>query len=91
MEGSAFRKSLMEIKQSEAEIRWKEAAENCKDKPLVFNDIDFSSLAEFEHDPLVLVKAAQAEKERDNPRPQWGAAPPPPPPNIGGPGKKVPI
>lgn len=84
MEGSAFRKSLMDIKTSESELRWKEAAENCKDKPMVFNDIDFSSLAEFEQDPLVLVKAAQAAQERDAPRQQWGGIAPPPPPNMRG-------
>ncbi|KAI6183082.1 hypothetical protein M3Y97_00450000 [Aphelenchoides bicaudatus] len=79
MEGSAFRKSLVESKPSESEARWQEAAQNCKDKPMVFNDIDFSSLAEFEQDPLVLVKAAQAAQERDMPRSFSGLVPPPPP------------
>ncbi|KAI6239779.1 FH2 domain-containing protein [Aphelenchoides fujianensis] len=85
-EGSTFRKNLMEIKQSESELRWKEAAEKCKDKPLVFNDIDFSSLAEFEQDPLVLVKAAQAAQERQNGGGRFGGVgvPPPPPPGVGG-------
>lgn len=82
MENSAFRKSLMESKPSESELRWKEAAENCKGKPMVFNDIDFSSLAEFEQDPLVLVKAAQAAQERDTSK-FFGMTPPPPPLNIG--------
>jgi hypothetical protein len=84
MEGSAFRKNLLEIKPSESELRWKEAAEKCKGKPMVFNDIDFSSLAEFEQDPLVLVRAAEAAQERDAPRSQWGIVPPPPPNMNGG-------
>lgn len=48
---------------------------------MVFNDIDFSSLAEFEQDPLVLVKAAQAAQDRDVPRVFAGVVPPPPPLN----------
>ncbi|KAI6177987.1 Formin HOmology Domain [Aphelenchoides besseyi] len=83
-EGSQFRKNLLEVKQSESELRWKEAAEKCKDKPLVFNDIDFSSLAEFEQDPLVLVKAAQAAQDRNGGSIGFrGIGAPPPPPTNG--------
>ncbi|CAD5207482.1 unnamed protein product [Bursaphelenchus okinawaensis] len=83
--GSTFRKGLLETKQSESEIRWREAAEKVKNKPMVFNDIDFSALAEFEQDPLILVKQAQAQQDRNNgTRSMYGAIPPPPPLNGGG-------
>ncbi|CAD5212214.1 unnamed protein product [Bursaphelenchus xylophilus] len=82
--GSTFRKGILETKQSESEIRWKEAAEKVKNKPMVFNDIDFSALAEFEQDPLILVRQAQAQQERNSgTRSMYGAIPPPPPPGGG--------
>lgn len=82
--GSAFRKGLIETKHSESEQRWKEAAESVKNKPMVFNDLDFSSLAEFEQDPLILVRQHQAQQERNSVRPSFGGGVPPPPPPGGG-------
>ncbi|KAI1705722.1 formin homology 2 domain-containing protein [Ditylenchus destructor] len=90
MESGAFRKGLIETssRQSESEVKWKQAAENIKEKPLIINDLDFSDFVEFEQDPLILVKVAQVAQERGllpggPPRLPPGGVPPAPPPIMG--------
>jgi hypothetical protein len=67
MESGAFRKGLLlehSSRPSESELKWKEAAEKLKEKPMIINDLDFSAFDEFEQDPLVLVKVAEVAQER---------------------------
>uniref|UniRef100_A0A914BYM9 FH1/FH2 domain-containing protein 3 n=1 Tax=Acrobeloides nanus TaxID=290746 RepID=A0A914BYM9_9BILA len=83
MEGGTLRKGLVEQKVSEAEAKWKQAAENVKEKPMIINDLDFSEFVEFEQDPLVLVKA-QASQDNGRNFGYSNGAPPAPPPIPGG-------
>ncbi|KAL7072201.1 hypothetical protein ACQ4LE_008503 [Meloidogyne hapla] len=77
--GSTLRK-LVEPKASESELKWKEAGERLKEKPMIINDLDFSEfIGDFEQDPLVLTKMAQMAQDRGL-LPGGGAPPPPPPP-----------
>ncbi|KAE9548865.1 hypothetical protein FO519_007927 [Halicephalobus sp. NKZ332] len=86
MENSQFRRNLVENK-NEADIKWKEAAEKLKEKPMIINDLDFSEFVEFEQDPLVLVRNAQYEQDKFGngvpppPHVFHGIVPPPPLPN----------
>uniref|UniRef100_A0A7E4V9J0 GBD/FH3 domain-containing protein n=1 Tax=Panagrellus redivivus TaxID=6233 RepID=A0A7E4V9J0_PANRE len=76
-----------EPKLSEADQQWREAASRIKEKPMIFDKLDFSENAKFEQDPLILVRAAQHQAEKNNPRGGMagfgGGIPPPPPPGMG--------
>uniref|UniRef100_A0A8R1YHI7 Uncharacterized protein n=1 Tax=Pristionchus pacificus TaxID=54126 RepID=A0A8R1YHI7_PRIPA len=80
---------LFEPKQSEAETQWKKAAENLQSRPLIINDLDFSTFfgEEYEQDPLVLGKLAQVAQQRGllpGGPPSMSNGVPPPPPGPGG-------
>ncbi|TKR92852.1 hypothetical protein L596_007421 [Steinernema carpocapsae] len=88
-EGGSF-----EPKVSEAEQQWQKAAETVKSKPLIINDLDFSSLYKDEYETDLLTLARKAELAQSKgllpgnsggapPPPPMGGCPPPPPPPGG--------